>query len=62
MSLSRGRTIFERVDAGDGIALELLLEIHQRLLAGTRLEPYAGRFFRVLDVSSPIRTELHFLG
>ena len=34
----------EQVGAGDGIALELLLEIHQRLLTGTRLESYAGRF------------------
>ena len=33
----------ERVGACDGIALELLLEIHERLLAGTRLESYAGR-------------------
>ena len=34
----------EQVGAGDGIALELLLEIHQRLLTGTRLGSYAGRF------------------
>ena len=34
----------EQVGARDGIALELLLEIHRRLLAGTRLESYAGRF------------------
>jgi Fic family protein len=34
----------EQMGASDGIALEGLLEIHQRLLAGTRLESYAGRF------------------
>jgi Fic family protein len=34
----------EQVGAGDGIALELLLEIHRRLLTGTRLESYAGTF------------------
>jgi Fic family protein len=36
----------EQVSAGDGIALELLLEIHRRLLTGTRLESYAGTFRR----------------
>ncbi len=34
----------EQVGPRDGIALELLLEIHRRLLAGTRLESYGGRF------------------
>jgi Fic family protein len=34
----------EQVGAGDAIALELLLEIHQRLSTGTRLESYGGRF------------------
>jgi len=34
----------ERVAAGDGIALELLLAIHRRLFTGTRLESYGGRF------------------
>jgi Fic family protein len=34
----------EQVGSGDAIALELLLEIHQRLLTGTRLESYSGSF------------------
>ena len=34
----------ERIGAGDEITVELLLEIHRRLLAGTRLDPYAGVF------------------
>ena len=34
----------EQVGAGDAIALELLLEIHQRLSTGTRVESYGGRF------------------
>jgi Fic family protein len=34
----------ERVGAGDEITVELLLEIHRRLLSGTRLESYAGMF------------------
>jgi Fic family protein len=31
------------VDVGDAITVELLLEVHRRLLAGTRLEAHAGR-------------------
>lgn len=34
----------ERVASGDEITVDLLLEIHRRLLAGTRLDPYAGCF------------------
>jgi Fic family protein len=37
----------ERIDAGDPITVDLLLEIHRRLLTGTRLEPYAGVFREV---------------
>jgi Fic family protein len=33
-----------QVQAGDAISVELLLEIHRRLMAGTRLEEYGGRF------------------
>jgi Fic family protein len=34
----------EQVGAGAEITTDLILEIHQRLLAGTRLESYGGRF------------------
>src|ERR1700730_1411673 len=34
----------EQVRAGDRITTDLLLEAHQRLLAGTRLEVHGGRF------------------
>ena len=34
----------EHVDAGDPITVELVLDVHQRLLAKTRLEPYGGTF------------------
>src|SRR5579875_999833 len=34
----------EHVDAGDPITVELVLDVHQRLLAKTRLERYAGKF------------------
>jgi Fic family protein len=34
----------DQIGAGDEITVELLLEIHRRLLTGTRLESYAGRF------------------
>jgi Fic family protein len=37
----------ERVGLGDEITPELLLEIHRRLVAGTRLEPYAGQLRQV---------------
>ncbi|MHB1488451.1 MAG: Fic family protein [Acidimicrobiales bacterium] len=33
----------EHVDAGDPITVELVLDVHQRLLAKTRLEHYAGK-------------------
>jgi Fic family protein len=33
----------EHVGLGDEITVDLLMEIHRRLLAGTRLEPQAGR-------------------
>src|ERR1700691_4394452 len=33
----------ERVDFGAEITMDLLLEIHRRLVAGTHLEPYAGQ-------------------
>ena len=33
----------EHVDAGDPITVELVLDVHQRLLAKTRLERYAGK-------------------
>ncbi len=34
----------ERIGPGDEITIEVLLEIHRRLLAGTRLESNGGRF------------------
>ena len=34
----------EHVDAGDPITVELVLDVHQRLLAKTRLEQFAGTF------------------
>jgi Fic family protein len=34
----------DKVDAGDLVSVELLLEIHRRLLSGTRLESHGGRF------------------
>ena len=37
----------ERSGAGDEITVDLLLEIHRRLLAGTRLEPHGGSFRQV---------------
>jgi Fic family protein len=37
----------EQIGRGDEITLDLLLDIHRRLLAGTRLEPHAGSFRQV---------------
>ena len=37
----------ERVNFGEEITVELLLEIHRRLLAGTYLDPYAGQLREV---------------
>jgi Fic family protein len=37
----------ERVSLGDEITTELLLQIHRRLVAGTRLAPYAGQLRQV---------------
>jgi Fic family protein len=37
----------ERIGLGDEITVELLLEIHRRLLTGTRLHEHAGRFREV---------------
>jgi Fic family protein len=34
----------DKVDAGDLVSVDLLLEIHRRLLSGTRLEAHGGRF------------------
>lgn len=34
----------ERLRAGDQISVNLLLELHRRLLTGTRLQEYGGRF------------------
>lgn len=34
----------DKVDAGDLVSVELLLEIHRRLLSRTRLESHGGRF------------------
>jgi Fic family protein len=34
----------EHIDAGDPINVDLLLEVHRRLLAKTRLEEYGGKF------------------
>jgi len=34
----------DKVDAGDLVSVELLLEIRRRLLSGTRLESHGGRF------------------
>ena len=35
---------FERIGSGDEITVGVLLEIHRRLLAGSRLEPHGGSF------------------
>jgi Fic family protein len=37
----------ERVGPGDEITVEVLLEIHRRLLAGTSLDPHGGSFRKV---------------
>jgi len=37
----------EQIGPGDEITVDLLLEIHRRLLAGTRLDAYAGNFRQV---------------
>src|ERR1019366_15866 len=37
----------DSVGLGDEITVELLMEIHRRLLAGTRLEPHAGHVRQV---------------
>jgi Fic family protein len=37
----------ERIDLGDEITADLLLEIHRRLVAGTHLDPYAGQLREV---------------
>lgn len=37
----------EQIGSDDDITVDLLLEIHRRLLAGTRLDPYAGHFREV---------------
>ena len=37
----------DRVGFGDGITVDLLLEIHRRLVAGTYLDPYAGKLREV---------------
>ena len=37
----------EQIGPGDDITVDLLLEIHRRLLAGTRLEVYGGNFRQV---------------
>jgi Fic family protein len=37
----------EQIGPGDEITMDLLLEIHRRLLAGTRLEAYGGNFRQV---------------
>jgi Fic family protein len=37
----------EQIGPGDEITVDLLLEIHRRLLAGTRLEAYGGSFRQV---------------
>jgi len=34
----------EHIDAGDPITVDLVLEVHRRLLAKTRLEEYGGKF------------------
>jgi Fic family protein len=34
----------ERIGFGDEITIDVLLEIHRRLLSGTQLEPYGGSF------------------
>jgi Fic family protein len=39
----------ERIGLKQEITVEVLLEIHRRLLAGTRLEPHAGSFRQVQD-------------
>lgn len=42
----------DQVHAGDAITVELLLEMHRRLMARTRFEEYGGRF----------RTEQNWIG
>jgi Fic family protein len=37
----------EQIEPGDEITVDLLLEIHRRLLAGTRLDAYGGNFRQV---------------
>jgi Fic family protein len=37
----------EQIGPGDEITVDLLLELHRRLLAGTRLEAYGGKFRQV---------------
>jgi Fic family protein len=37
----------ERIGFGDEITVDVMLEIHRRLLAGTRLEPHGGSFREV---------------
>ncbi|HLM84711.1 MAG TPA: Fic family protein [Solirubrobacteraceae bacterium] len=37
----------ERIGLEDEITVDVLLEVHRRLLAGTRLEPHGGRFRQV---------------
>ena len=37
----------ERVGTGDKITIDVLLDVHRRLLKGTRLEPHAGEFREV---------------
>ncbi|HTW41107.1 MAG TPA: Fic family protein [Solirubrobacteraceae bacterium] len=37
----------EQIGSGDEITVDLLLELHRRLLAGTRLEAYGGSFRQV---------------
>ena len=34
----------DQVEAGDHLSLDLILEVHRRLLAGTRLDEFGGRF------------------
>ncbi|MHB8512538.1 MAG: Fic family protein [Actinomycetota bacterium] len=39
----------DRIGPGDKITIDLLLEVHKRLLAGTRLDTHAGKFRNVLN-------------
>src|ERR1035438_2461821 len=46
----------ERIGMRERITVDVLLEIHRRLLAGTRLEPHGGRFRQVRNGTAATHT------